>query len=58
MWALPITNGCSPKVFDNLTLNFFPPALICTTKRRVWFRNVWAFVGSAGCAAVAHVPIQ
>jgi hypothetical protein len=38
--ALPILNGCSPKVFDSLILNFFPLALVCTTKRRVWFRNV------------------
>ncbi len=56
--ALPIRNGSSPKVFETLILTLFPPALVCTMRRRVWLRKDWTLPGMAACGAVAQVPIQ
>ena len=56
--ARPTTNGWSPNAFDSWILSVLPPALVCTIRRSVWFRNVWALAGRAGWAAVAQVPIQ
>ena len=58
MCAPPISNGWSPKVFEILTLIFVPPALVCTMRRRLWFRKFWRLPGRNGCGAVAQVPIH
>jgi hypothetical protein len=58
MCAPPISNGWSPKVFEILILTFVPPALVCTMRRRLWFRKLWRLPGMNGCGTVAHVPIH
>src|ERR1700738_468179 len=56
MCAPPISNGWSPKVFEILILTFVPPALVCTMRRRLWFRQLWRLPGMNGWGAVAPPP--
>src|SRR5438270_8390805 len=43
-------------MFEILILTLFPPALVCTIRRRVWFRYLWTLPGIGGCGDAAHVP--